>query len=430
MFMSFMEYDSAHARLFCQILLRCTASLAVSLILVLSESSPEIIFGARLNTPQDHCTFVSRSLRAGESERTYVRFPTKNTTNSEEVSTEQQTVVGSSSVPETLDESVEVQTENGGTRRGRGRTLLTDLYNLNSVERVKVTRNSHGQPVGQEARVLAGYLGIIARNANMLPINYESWHNMPNSNKNQALSNIKDRFALEVSDAYIKKALGKKWRDNKSILKKEYFKKPISLEEKLQNVPPGMLRYQWEDAVRFWNSKKGEEASSGQKVGRLQLFDITHRKKDGTPMSSEAAEIMEKLKDKKAEYEATASTDSSVNFEDIDNRIINEVLGPERYGRVRFQGSGVNPTQYFGSTSHQYMPSGSQSQAEVQRLKDQIVQIQASTDEQISQLRAEAAAREAEAAAREAEQNRKYNELQQQLQSMMTMFHQFQNPPS
>ncbi|KAG8489529.1 hypothetical protein CXB51_017547 [Gossypium anomalum] len=379
----------------------------------------------------------------------------QNTTNSEEVSTEQQTIVGSSSVPETLDESVEFQTENGGTRRGRGRTLLTDLYNLNSVERVKVTRNSHGQPVGQEARLLAGYLGIIARNANMLPINYESWHNMPDSNKNQALSNIK------VSDAYIKKALGKKWRDNKSILKKEYFKKPISFEEKLQNVPPGMLRYQWEDAVRFWNSKKREdrervgtssrqkqkfthtagsksfacvaqaaEVSSGQKVGRLQLFDITHRKKDGTPMTSEAAEIMEKLKDKKAEYEAIASTDSFVNFEVIDNRIINEVLGPERYGRVRFQGSGVNSTQYFGSTSHQYMPSGSQSQAEVQRLKDQIVQIQASTDEQISQLRAEAAAREAEAAVREAEQNRKYNELQLQLQSMMTMFQQFQNPPS
>ncbi|KAG8473478.1 hypothetical protein CXB51_035766 [Gossypium anomalum] len=295
---------------------------------------------------------------------------------------------------------------------------------------VKVTRNSHGQPVGQEARLLAGYLGIIQRNANMLPINYESWHNMPDSNKNQALSNIKDRFALEVSDAYIKKAL-----------------------EKLQNVPPGMLRYQLEDAVRFWNSKKGEdrervgtssrqkqkfthtagsrsfacvahaEASSGEKVGRLQLFDITHRKKDGTPMTSEAAEIMEKLKNKKAEYEATASIDSSVNFEDIDNRIINEVLGPERYGWVRFQGSSVNPTQYFGSTSHQYMPSGSQSQAEVQRLKDQIVQIQASADEQISQLRAEAAAREAE-------QNRKYNELQLQLQSMMTMFQQFQNPPS
>ncbi|KAK5775032.1 hypothetical protein PVK06_042899 [Gossypium arboreum] len=315
---------------------------------------------------------------------------------------------------------------------------------------------------------MPGYLGILTRNANMLPINYESWHHMPDSNKNQALANIKERFALEVSDDYIKKALGKRWRDNKSTLKKQYFKKDISIEEKLRNVPPGMLRYQWEDAVRFWNSKKGEdrervgtssrqkqkfthtagsrsfasvaeaeEVKSGQKVGRLQLFEITHRKKDGSPMTFEAREIMEKLKEKKAEYEAIASSDSSVNLENIDNRIITEVLGPERYGRVRFQGSGVTPTQYFGSDSQQYMPSGSQAQAEVQRLRDQIAQMQANTVEQIvevqrkyeelqQQLRAEAAEREAAAAAREAEaramvaeQSKKYDDLQLQLQQMM-----------
>ncbi|KAH1056139.1 hypothetical protein J1N35_034204 [Gossypium stocksii] len=140
--------------------------------------------------------------------------------------------------------------------------LLKDLYELNSVERVKVFRNSLGKPVGSKARLLAGYLGIIARNANLLPINYESWHHMPDSNKNQALDNIKERFALEVSDSYVKKALGKKWRDHKSALKKEYFKKNISLEDKLRNVPLGMLRYQWEDVVRSWNSKKGETNKS------------------------------------------------------------------------------------------------------------------------------------------------------------------------
>ncbi|KAK5838883.1 hypothetical protein PVK06_007629 [Gossypium arboreum] len=396
----------------------------------------------------------------------------QNTPNSEEGNSEQQTVVGSSNVPETLDEPEEFQTENGGMRKARGHTLLSDLYDLDPADRVKVSRNTYGQPVGSEARLLTGYIGILARNANMLPINYESWHHMPDSNKNQALANIKDRFALEVSDDYIKKTLGKKWRDNKSILKKQYFKKDISLEEKLRNVPPGMLRYQWEDAVRFWNSKKGEdrervgissrqkqkfthtagsrsfasvaeaeEVKSGQKVGRLQLFEITHRKKDGSPMTSEAGEIMEKLKDKKAEYEAATSTDSSVNLENIDNRIITEVLGPERYGRVRFQGSGVTPAQYFGSGSQQYMPSGSQAKAEVQRLRDQIAQMQANTVEQIAevqrkyeelqqQLRAEAAEREATAAAREAEHRKKYDDLQLQLQQMMQMFQQSQKPPS
>ncbi|MBA0630795.1 hypothetical protein Godav_002856, partial [Gossypium davidsonii] len=112
-------------------------------------------------------------------------------------------------------------------------TLLKDLYDLNSVEYVKVARNSHGQPIGLETRLLAGYLGIIAQNTNLLPINYESWHHMSDSNKNQALGNIKERFVLEVSDNHVKKALGKKWKDRKSTLNKEYFKKNISLEEKL-----------------------------------------------------------------------------------------------------------------------------------------------------------------------------------------------------
>ncbi|KAK5776920.1 hypothetical protein PVK06_044885 [Gossypium arboreum] len=86
------------------------------------------------------------------------------------------------------------------------------------------------------------------------------------------------------------------------------------------------------------------------------------------------------------------------------------------------------------------MPSGSQAQAEVQRLRDQIAQMQASTGEQIAeierkyeelqqQLRADAAATEAAAVAREveaaamaAEQSKKYDEIQLQLQHMMKMF--------
>ncbi|XP_052883022.1 uncharacterized protein LOC128291769 [Gossypium arboreum] len=123
----------------------------------------------------------------------------------------------------------------------------------------------------------------------MLPINYESWHHMPDSNKNQALANIKERFALEVSDDYIKKALGKRWRDNKSTLKKQYFKKDISLEEKLRNVPPGMLRYQWEDAVRFWNSKKGEDR---ERVGTSKSKNKIHAHRQVEKFYQNEAEVL------------------------------------------------------------------------------------------------------------------------------------------
>ncbi|KAH1097153.1 hypothetical protein J1N35_014074 [Gossypium stocksii] len=79
---------------------------------------------------------------------------------------------------------------------------------------------------------------------------------------------------------------------------------------------------------------------------------------------------VEKLKDKKAEYEAMASSDSFVNLDDIDNRVITKVLGPESYGWVRFQGFFISPTQYFGSISQQYKPSANLAQAKVQRLRD------------------------------------------------------------
>ncbi|KAK5825524.1 hypothetical protein PVK06_020367 [Gossypium arboreum] len=175
----------------------------------------------------------------------------QNTPNSEEGNREQQTVVGSSNVLETLYEPEEFQIESGGTRRVRGRTLLKDLYDLDPVERVK-----DRERVGTSSR-----------------------------QKQKFTHTAGSRSSASVAEA--------------------------------------------------------EEVKSGQKVGRLQPFEITHRKKDGSPMTSKAGEIMEKLREKKAEYEAIASSDSSVNLENIDNRIITEVLGPERYGRVRFQVSGL-----------------------------------------------------------------------------------------
>ncbi|MFQ6631386.1 hypothetical protein Gotur_008692 [Gossypium turneri] len=255
----------------------------------------------------------------------------QNPPNSKETNSEQQTAIRSSNVPNTVDEPAEIQR----------RTLLKDLYELNFVERVKVARNNLGQPIGLEARLLAEYLGIIARNANMLPINYESWHHMLDSNKNQALDNIKDRERVGTTSR-----------------QKQKFTHTAR-------------------SKSFACVAEAEELSFGQKVGLLQFFDITHRKKDESLMTTEAAEIM-KLKDKKTEYELIASSDSCVILDDIDNRIIIEVLGLERYG---------------------------QAQAEVQRIRDQMAQMQASTVEQIAQHKEEAALREVDA-------QRKYEELQ------------------
>ncbi|KAH1122621.1 hypothetical protein J1N35_005781 [Gossypium stocksii] len=86
----------------------------------------------------------------------------QNPPNLEETNSDQQTTIGYSNVPNTFDEPVEIQTENGGWHKIRGCMLLKDLYNLNFVECVKVSRKSHGHPIRSEARLLLGYLGITA----------------------------------------------------------------------------------------------------------------------------------------------------------------------------------------------------------------------------------------------------------------------------
>ncbi|KAL4387776.1 hypothetical protein GQ457_09G012180 [Hibiscus cannabinus] len=68
---------------------------------------------------------------------------------------------------------------------------------------------------------------IVAYNATLLSINYDLWRQMPNSNKNQTMDYVKE------------------WRDCKSSLKKKHFKNNLNIKEKLQNVWPGMLKYQW-----------------------------------------------------------------------------------------------------------------------------------------------------------------------------------------
>ncbi|PPR88038.1 hypothetical protein GOBAR_AA32656 [Gossypium barbadense] len=181
-----------------------------------------------------------------------------------------------------------------------------------------------------------------------------------------------------------------------------------------------LILYNWSKSHHYTASDQDPvELSSGQKVGRLQLFDITHRKKDGSPMTSEAGEIMEKLNDKKAEYEAIALNDSSdrerVEISSKQKQKFTHTAGSKSFACV---------AEAKHAAIHAF---GESSSTKVQRLKDQMAQMQARTVAQIAQLKVEAASIKAEvqrkyeelqlqlkkeAAAREAEQNKKYNELQ------------------
>lgn len=71
-------------------------------------------------------------------------------------------------------------------------------------------------------------------------------------------ASFQSKFAIPTRGVkWTMSSLGKKWREYKSDLKGTYFDgKDIA--EAFRNPPDGIIRYQWEFLVSFWNSEKGK----------------------------------------------------------------------------------------------------------------------------------------------------------------------------
>lgn len=68
-------------------------------------------------------------------------------------------------------------------RRVRGPTQCRFMLDMPDGERIFVPINMQGQPVGPEASKLASFLGIVARNGKMAPLNFLDWSAMPDAIK-------------------------------------------------------------------------------------------------------------------------------------------------------------------------------------------------------------------------------------------------------
>ena len=83
--------------------------------------------------------------------------------------------------------------------------------------------------------------------------------------------------------------------------------------------------------------------------------------------------------------DSTASTQSSR----IEAEVFTELMGPERYGRVRGYGVGVTPTQLSAVSTHTCQAVDSAQDARVRRLEEEIEDMRRSRAEEIRQSHAE-----------------------------------------
>ncbi|KAL2344307.1 hypothetical protein Fmac_005592 [Flemingia macrophylla] len=279
--------------------------------------------------------------------------------------------------------------KNGEGRISQTRLKVQDLFAMtNSPTRILTQWNRNNQPVGDSSSLLARFLGKVASNFGNFPVLYENW--------SQANFVVND----EKHKQYILGSLGKKWKDKRCRLFDKYHNWELSVEENIQNHPPHIPQDHWAIFVRYRRSakamdianknaanraklvtphilgsktlarKKDElETIQGREFSRAEMYQLSHKKPDGTFVNEEARELHEKLQEEMQNYS--------------DNEAFMRVCGKEHPDYVRGMGLGVSPSQIVGSSSGATSSTTSfesnermeQMQVEIESLKAQVVEI-------------------------------------------------------
>ncbi|KAI7726493.1 hypothetical protein M8C21_015315 [Ambrosia artemisiifolia] len=138
-------------------------------------------------------------------------------------------------VPEQL-QGTEQEQAKGAPKKVRGCTQKAEIWRLNNTQRIIVTFNKFGQPVGDEGKELVQYLGTLVRMADHVSIEYSDWRKVPKKNKEDLYSLVKSKFTIDPEETsqikkWILQNMGKKWRHWKGLLKSRGYDPSLTIDE-------------------------------------------------------------------------------------------------------------------------------------------------------------------------------------------------------
>ncbi|XP_057723261.1 uncharacterized protein LOC130939176 isoform X1 [Arachis stenosperma] len=255
-----------------------------------------------------------------------------------------------------------------GTIKTR-RLKVKEMDNLSRDEQVVVNFEDE-QAIGEAQGLLAGYLGTLAVDCKLFPINFSKWSGplgIPRSRFEECFSNLlKPKFHFKISEGiakrYCKLSLAKKWSQHRIKLWKEFYDPCMSRQWasfiQYRFLPSTMEMCRRNKEARKKQtiphtggskpiSRKRHEIflETGRKISRGEMYIETHKKRDGSFVTDEARDIAEQIEVLMTQNEKDESRPST-------NDAIGKVFGEEHSGRVRCMGMGATPTNTFRNGNH------------------------------------------------------------------------------
>ncbi|XP_057745579.1 uncharacterized protein LOC130963488 [Arachis stenosperma] len=240
--------------------------------------------------------------------------------------------------------------------------------------------NSALQPVGDEAGLLSGVMKLLGSDYTKFLICERNWRKVRTKDKvyNEI---VKEMFHFEedsrgIIKRIIFKMLGRAWKETKNRLYHRFYDEELSLEENIENRPDRITEDHWRWFLNYHHSDEtqaickknaenrskqlythtggsknlarcGEEESErqGRRVGRGELYLLTHKRSNGTYIHDAARAIGERI-------EAIEQRDESSRLLS-QNDSLAQALGKEHSSKMRGMGLGPTSSQVFGMNSHQ-----------------------------------------------------------------------------
>ncbi|XP_047338230.1 uncharacterized protein LOC124941899 isoform X3 [Impatiens glandulifera] len=299
-------------------------------------------------------------------------------------------------------------------KRGRGPTKCLQLWN--SITKITVVVDEFGHPIGNEAPKLINFLGTIARNGHIAPLNYIDWRALPDENKEKMWEQVQSRFDIDPQcKDWIIKSLGKKWKDWKAQLKIHHYSVHDNDKDRLEDCDERVLPDQWKILVSFWNSDEAKERSMKAKASRAHqkinhtsgtksfarireeqrskmpdrkppsradLFIMTRTRKDGRPINDDSSKLISELREHAAQQEGTSKDGG------IEDDIFSKVMGNDRHGRPRTYGLGPATSEVTivaKDTNHEVV----EARKEVREIKERLATMEQSHAQITAQMMAQ-----------------------------------------
>ncbi|CAI0400827.1 unnamed protein product [Linum tenue] len=261
-------------------------------------------------------------------------------------------------------------------KRVRGPSRCRFVWDMPDGSKMVVQLNDLGQPIGSEGRKLASFLGTLARDGTLAPLNYGKWTALPKANKESMWQLVQAKFEIDpMAKSWVMKSLFSKWTSWKSRLKTYYFSCKTE-EERMRNLDKRVIPDQWPGLVSYWNKEEVKllcarnranrahvkhshtsgsksyatireeeraKRADGKTPTRAELFVLTHTRKDGNPVNEDAAEVFEKLQEK------TTQRQQNSDVSDSSHDTFFKVTGEENKKNVSMYGlGGPSPATLWG----------------------------------------------------------------------------------